>query len=43
MASRLKATIREAISADLQGVALIGEHGDYPTNEKGRSSIRAMN
>ncbi len=32
----LKATIREAISADLQGVALIGEHGDYPTNEKGQ-------
>ena len=32
----LKATVREAISPDLQGVALIGEHGDYPTNEKGQ-------
>lgn len=32
----LKQTVREAIVPGIRGVALIGEHGDYPTNEKGQ-------
>ena len=32
----MKPTVRDAILPGLQGVALIGEHGDYPTNEKGQ-------
>ncbi|MBV6433749.1 MAG: hypothetical protein IANPNBLG_03968 [Bryobacteraceae bacterium] len=32
----LKPSVREAIVPGIQGVALIGEHGDYPTNEKGQ-------
>lgn len=32
----LAKTVREAISPGLKGVALIGEHGEYPTNEKGQ-------
>ena len=32
----LRATVREVIVPGLRGVALIGEHGDYPTNEKGQ-------
>ena len=32
----IKATISEAIVSGIQGVALIGEHGDYPMNEKGQ-------
>jgi hypothetical protein len=31
----LKASVGEAIVPGIQGVALIGEHGDYPLNEKG--------
>jgi hypothetical protein len=32
----IKSTIREAIMPGMQGVALIGEHGNYPVNEKGQ-------
>ncbi len=32
----LAPTVREAILPGLRGVALIGEHGDYPLNEKGQ-------
>lgn len=32
----LKASVGEAIVPGIQGVALIGEHGDYPLNEKGQ-------
>jgi hypothetical protein len=32
----MKPSVREAIVPGIQGVALIGEHGDYPTNEKGQ-------
>jgi hypothetical protein len=32
----VKATVQDAIVPGIQGVALIGEHGDYPTNEKGQ-------
>ena len=32
----IKATVREAMVPGIQGVALIGEHGDYPLNEKGQ-------
>ncbi len=31
-----KPSVREAIIPGIQGVVLIGEHGDYPTNEKGQ-------
>jgi hypothetical protein len=39
----LKASVGEAVVPGIQGVALIGEHGDYPLNEKGQSSIPATN
>jgi hypothetical protein len=32
----MKPSVREALVPGIQGVALIGEHGDYPTNEKGQ-------
>ena len=32
----LKPTVGEALVPDIRGVVLIGEHGDYPTNEKGQ-------
>lgn len=32
----MKPTVREALVPGIQGVALIGEHGDYPMNEKGQ-------
>jgi hypothetical protein len=32
----MKATVSDAIVPGIQGVALIGEHGDYPLNEKGQ-------
>src|SRR6266851_3427944 len=32
----IKQTVGEAIVPGIRGVALIGEHGDYPTNEKGQ-------
>jgi hypothetical protein len=32
----MKSKVRDAIVPGIQGVALIGEHGDYPTNEKGQ-------
>ena len=32
----MKPTVREAMVPGIQGVALIGEHGDYPMNEKGQ-------
>jgi hypothetical protein len=32
----MKPTVRDVIVPGIQGVALIGEHGDYPTNEKGQ-------
>ncbi|MFN7934193.1 MAG: hypothetical protein U0R19_12755 [Bryobacteraceae bacterium] len=32
----MKPSVAEAIVPGLRGVALIGEHGDYPTNEKGQ-------
>ena len=32
----IKPTVAEALVHGIQGVALIGEHGDYPTNEKGQ-------
>src|SRR5262245_6007471 len=32
----IKTTVRDAIVPGIRGVALIGEHGDYPTNEKGQ-------
>ena len=32
----IKPSVREAIVSGSQGVALIGEHGDYPTNQKGQ-------
>ena len=32
----MKPSVREAMVPGIQGVALIGEHGDYPTNEKGQ-------
>ncbi len=32
----LNPTVRDAILPGLRGVVLIGEHGDYPTNEKGQ-------
>ena len=32
----IKATVHDAIVPGIHGVALIGEHGDYPTNEKGQ-------
>src|ERR1700692_681189 len=30
----IKATVSDAIVPGIQGVALVGEHGDYPLNEK---------
>jgi hypothetical protein len=32
----MKSTVRDTIVSGIQGVALIGEHGDYPINEKGQ-------
>jgi hypothetical protein len=32
----IKATVSDAIVPGIQGVALVGEHGDYPLNEKGQ-------
>lgn len=32
----LKPTVEEALVPGIQGVVLIGEHGDYPLNEKGQ-------
>ena len=32
----MKPTVAEALVPGIQGVALIGEHGDYPMNEKGQ-------
>jgi hypothetical protein len=32
----MKPAVRDAIVPGIQGVALIGEHGDYPMNEKGQ-------
>lgn len=32
----VKGSIDEALPPGIQGVVLIGEHGDYPTNEKGQ-------
>jgi hypothetical protein len=32
----MKATVAEAIVPGIRGVALIGEHGNYPDNEKGQ-------
>lgn len=32
----MKPSVRDAILPGIRGVALIGEHGDYPTNEKGQ-------
>lgn len=32
----MKASVREAIIPGIRAVALIGEHGDYPDNEKGQ-------
>lgn len=32
----MKPTVTEAMPAGIRGVALIGEHGDYPNNEKGQ-------
>src|SRR5262245_21831391 len=32
----VKPGVREAMVPGIRGVALIGEHGDYPTNEKGQ-------
>lgn len=32
----LKSAVRDALVPGIRGVALIGEHGDYPTNEKGQ-------
>src|SRR6202011_4800088 len=32
----IKPTVSDAIVPGIQGVALVGEHGDYPLNEKGQ-------
>jgi len=32
----IRPSVREAMVPGIQGVALIGEHGDYPMNEKGQ-------
>jgi hypothetical protein len=32
----MKATVAEALVTGIRGVVLIGEHGDYPDNEKGQ-------
>lgn len=32
----LKPTVRDAIVPGIRGVVLIGEHGDYPSNDKGQ-------